>query len=395
MTHVLVLGTAEWDQAIATNQHYAVRELARANDVTFVQSMGLRKVELKARDLVRIAQRIQRIASPGRDATRRRPVPDRVHVVSPRVIPRHRGWTRRLNKKALAGQFREWSTSSDARVLWLYSPLDYGLAEHADLIVYHCVDLLGTFPGIDSGLITDAERHLASLDHVVAAGSSPAVVAHLESMGFGDPLFWPNVADTDSFTDPVPATGHTRRSAAVFAGNLTKNKVDFALLHSLVDARIELHLAGPIAEGGGDTRAAVDDLVSRGASYHGLLDLPALATLQSSCSVGLIPYVRNDYTAGVSPLKTFEYLASGLAVVSTGVPSVQEIDGHVSVVRPENFVAVTRDILLASPPPAATVASRKEIAEGMSWNGRGRVLRDLVVDSLSRDPLGGSNAGGV
>ena len=54
VTHVLVLGTAEWDQAIATNQHYAVRELSEHHDVTYVESMGLRRIEFTWRDARRI-----------------------------------------------------------------------------------------------------------------------------------------------------------------------------------------------------------------------------------------------------------------------------------------------------------------------------------------------------
>jgi teichuronic acid biosynthesis glycosyltransferase TuaH len=48
--NVLVLGTAEWNSPIATNQHYVVRELARAHDVRFVESMGLRRPRLDGRD---------------------------------------------------------------------------------------------------------------------------------------------------------------------------------------------------------------------------------------------------------------------------------------------------------------------------------------------------------
>ena len=43
-------------------------------------------------------------------------------------------------------------------MLWLYTPVTYGLDGHACATVYHCGDLLGTFPGIDAGLIERAER---------------------------------------------------------------------------------------------------------------------------------------------------------------------------------------------------------------------------------------------
>src|SRR5205814_575142 len=56
-----------------------------------------------------------------------------------------------------------------------------------------------------------------------------------------------------------------------------------------------------------------------------------LAGQLGAARVGLIPYTINPLTTGVSPLKTYEYLASGLAVVSTPLPSIGVDDGDVFV----------------------------------------------------------------
>jgi len=249
----------------------------------------------------------------------------------------------------------------------------YGLETFADLTVYHCVDLLGDVPGISKKLINHHERRLASLD-AVAAASSDVVAGHLRSQGFTNPLSWPNVADVRTIESVETGIGREPKTA-VFAGNLSTTKVDFALLEALQETGWKVHLAGPISEGGGDASEAVARLVSKGATHHGLLSLEDVARLYWRCEVGLIPYVVNDYTLGVNPLKTFEYLAAGLTVVSTPVPAVSPREGDVVVTGDaDSFVrAVT-----SAQTDSDAVQRRIRIAHEHSWIARGVEARELL-----------------
>lgn len=375
MTRLLVLGTADWNQAIATNQHTMVRELARAYPLIYTESMGLRQPELRMRDLKRIARRLRR----GRvaDAAQQRQIPDGVEVRSPRVIPRHLGVAARLNRPRVHSLVEDWIAQPSPRILWTYTPATYGLEQIADAVVYHCVDLLGSVEGINERVIARGERQLAAVG-TQAIGTSEVVAHHLERVGFRDVLHWANVADTDVIEAARPAVIE-RHPRAVFAGNLSTTKVDFGLLGALVDDGVDLHLAGPVAEGGGSAHAELRDLVERGATYHGMLNLTALAELYWTAQVGLIPYVMNDYTHGVNPLKTYEYLAAGLGVVSTPVPAVVARPDHVDVVDERaGFVAAVRHHLATT----ADADERLAIARRHSWTGRGDEARALVESSL-------------
>lgn len=373
-SNVLILGTADWNQPIATNQHYIAAALAEDYFVAFVESIGLRRPSLRARDLRRIARRL----GPKRASTEGRPIPAGMVVISPRVIPLHVRPLRAINKRLLRTAVEAWLRRSSPRILWCYSPLSYGLERYADVVVYHCVDLLGEVPGIDAEMIATAESALARAG-TLAIGSSPGVVEHLQEVGFAEPLFWPNVADTSVFASARRGDG--ARSGVVFAGNLTETKVDFELLERVVARGEELHLAGPISQGGGNARARVDALVRAGARYHGLLSLEDLADLYASCRVGLIPYVSNRYTAGVSPLKTFEYLAAGLSVVSIGVPSVVPEFGCVLVAESRGeFVNL---VCLQEAPSQKTVELRAGLARENSWARRGIEARELIRSYMS------------
>ena len=181
-SQILILGTADWDQAIATNQHYMTRELGQVTDVTFCESMGLRRPEPTLRDVRRVISRLARIVAP-EGKRHRRQVPQGVTVVSPAVLPRHVGMARRINQGRVLDLFRDWIESTGPRILWTYTPVTYGLEHFATATVYHCVDLLAEIPGIDRRVVDAGEKRLAlQSDHVSAIASSAQVRSHLEDV---------------------------------------------------------------------------------------------------------------------------------------------------------------------------------------------------------------------
>lgn len=376
---VLILGTADWDQAIATNQHYMARELAVEFPVVFSESLGLRRPELNRRDIGRMFRRLLRGSQ---NAQRSRPIPQGISVVRPIIIPFHNRVTRQINRMVLRLMYASWVRHDGPRILWTYSPVTYGFEALADVTIYHCVDLLGEFPQISQDLISDGEASLAQKADLAVA-SSLAVQKHLDRAGFPLVVHWPNVADVSTIASAKADEVERVPGRVVFAGNFSDKKVDFAILRQLLDSGVELHLAGPISEGGGNSATLVSELIRDGAIYHGLLSLEDLAKLYWTCSVGLIPYEINAYTEGVNPLKTFEYLAAGLHVVSTAVPAVQAMRGHVSVVPDsDTFVRCVHNIPYN--PSESDVQERRLIAELNSWQVRGFEARgkvsNLVVD---------------
>ncbi|WP_271174984.1 glycosyltransferase [Microbacterium imperiale] len=381
---ILILGTADWNQQIATNQHYMTRELAAIDGarVWFTESLGLRKPELRVRDMRRVAHRVFG-KSRGGSTGERRPVPDNVHIISPLVAPYHGISTATINRLLLSRSVREWLRSPGEKVLWSYSPVTYGLEKYADVSYYHCVDLLDTIPGIDAGVIRRNEARLASHRHVRAIASSDVVKKHLESRGFIDPVLWENVADVSRFGTPAEPDVAAGEARIIFAGNLAPNKVNFELLTQLAERGLHVSLAGPLAEGGGDVANQMDRLLASGCRYLGSLSIDELSDALAASSIGLIPYLQNDYTRGVSPLKTFEYLASGLQVVATPIPGVHASERDVVVVEPARFVDTVMRLASANR-TLADVQRRRQIAEQHSWHQRGADARALVRGDLER-----------
>lgn len=389
LPNVLILGTADWDAPIATNQHYVVRELARAARVTFVESLGLRRPTLRVNDMARMAARVGRLvnhkaaASPARPG---RPVPDGASVVSPLVVPIHRAPTRAINRNLLQRAAKGWLTSSRPRVLWTFTPVTYGLEAAVDATVYHCVDLLHTVHGVDAAAVLHGERRLARTASLAIA-TSGAVADHLREVGFSRIVELSNVADVELFAQHAKPAAQ-RLPAVLFSGNLTVTKLDGKLLEAVANAVRgcgELVLAGPVAGNFGHT---LDRLVRLGARYVGMLGLDALAELSGQCEVGLIPYAINAYTTGVSPLKCYEYLSAGLPILSTPLPDVARLAGgnpHVILADREQLPARLAEMLtdpsrwISDP----LIGDRITSAAPNGWLGRGEVLRIMLTQELA------------
>lgn len=382
---ILILGTAEWNAQIATNQHYVVRELARKFETHFVESLGLRRVRVDARDVRRMAGRVRNSVL-GHANVSHRPVPERANIISPLIVPIHKKQTRVLNRLLLERAVAEWHQSPRPRILWTFTPVTYQLEQYADFTLYHCVDILQAFPGIDASAVAAGERNLASRAHLTIA-TSDAVAGHLSALGFADILTLPNVADVDVFSAYcLPAAA--RRPAAIFAGNLSPHKLDFELLHTLAASlrdRGELLLAGPIAAGGGGFANELAALERLGARYLGVLDVEQLADIAGTCTVGLIPYALNEYTAGVSPLKSYEYLSAGLNVVSTAIPDVARAAKGTSFIEvAESTDDFVRRVLKAIAPESdAAIAARRDYAHGFGWTARGELIREIAATGRS------------
>jgi glycosyltransferase involved in cell wall biosynthesis len=377
-SHVLLLSTADWDAPLWTNKQYMARELSSGSNLTYVNSLGLRRPRLDASDLRRVVRRVI-----DRSPASQRPVPSGITVVSPDVIPLHIGATRTLNRRLLRRTVRRWlDDRTSTRVLWTYSPITYGLEADADTVVYHCVDLLAKYPGISPATVMQGERSLAK-EGAIGIASSEAVREHLYALGFEQVLYWPNVADVEPFvTSTRTSVRHPRR--VVFAGNLTPYKVDLSLLRDLVSTipDLDLWLIGPDDEGGSGRWKDLDRLASAGVHRPGTLSTPDLADLMATAAVGIIPYALNEYTMGVNPLKLYEYLAAGLAVVSTALPSVVSAAGPMTEadirVHDDRDMFIRAVGALAKIPSPDAVERRQALAAAHSWGTRGWEARQLV-----------------
>lgn len=101
--------------------------------------------------------------------------------------------------------------------------------------------------------------------------------------------------------------------------------------------------------------------------YLGVVDYQNLPS-EIQFSVAILPFLVNDITISTSPIKIYEYLASGLPVVSTPLPECQAIS-HVSIgIGHADFEEKIKRAILAD--NTKSRSERRSFAIEHSWKAR-------------------------
>lgn len=376
---VVCFSTADLDAPLWSNKQHLMSRLAdRGCRVLYIDSLGLRAPGVGSADLARMAARLLAWRPFARE------VDTRLFRDSPLVVPLHRyAPVRSLNRRLLGWRLarNERRCGLRAPVVWAYTPAAadaYSPGRHRGL-VYHCVDDLASYPGIDARSFRDGEARLAQKADVCIASSRP-LVGHLEELGARRVVYWPNPADTDEYR----AASERRRRANErpvigFVGAVSEHKVDLELVRQVALLRPEWRfpMVGPVgiglASSSIDTQAFPDNI-----EFWGLRTREQLPDIVAQFDVGSIPYLRNGYTHGVFPMKVFEYMGAGLPVVATPLPSlVGEVEHMRFADDAEGYV---RAIEIALADDASSARARREYADSFSWDRRVEQALDLLAE---------------
>jgi glycosyltransferase involved in cell wall biosynthesis len=164
-------------------------------------------------------------------------------------------------------------------------------------------------------------------------------------------------------------------------------KVDLELLSELAVARPDWYLVllGPVSP---DSRQSMERLRARSnVSWFGPVSYERLPAYVAHFDVGLIPYRSNKYTASCFPLKLYEYMASGLPVVVSGLPSLPDLRPDVvSATGVEEMIDAIQSQLERC--TAADVERRRRLAAQHTWSHRAEQLL-TITEGVIR---GGSDA---
>jgi glycosyltransferase involved in cell wall biosynthesis len=387
---VVCVSNAEWDAPIPTNRQQLMRRFAERTRVAYIES-----------PLPVVGSLIGR----SRERARRRGwrVEDGVHVLqawdwlpyplTKRSQPLSR-WMDHTFRSYVVAAWRELGWPQP--VSWFYAPDGGDLLGRFDerLSVYHCVDdyqaaeRYNHYRRVAIYSERKQERYLARAVDVMLV-SAPTLYERWR--GINPHLYLaPNVADTALFAQALepgadhPALAGLPSPRVVFIGALDSYKVDFELLGAVARMlpQVQFICIGPVGSADKTAQAAIPRAANL--RYTGPLpheELPSALRYASAC---VIPYRMNDYTASVSPLKLYEYLAAGRPVVATPLPSLlaQPADGAL-VAAPEPTIFAARLVEAM----AYDSAARRRISQRVnehSWERRVEDLEALILDQLAR-----------
>ena len=196
--------------------------------------------------------------------------------------------------------------------------------------------------------------------------------------------YMPNVADTELFATarrpgPVdPAVAALPEPRIVFTGRDRRDqarRVIAGRAGRLSGLSWSFVLVGPV--GLGDPLTDVSAL-SQVPNVHLLgprryAELPAVVR---GAQAAIIPYLLNQLTASIFPMKIYEYLAAGLPVVATPLPSLAGVEG-ISFAASAAQTAASLASAMSQDGPELR-AARGVLADSHSWEGRMREIADVI-----------------
>lgn len=104
-----------------------------------------------------------------------------------------------------------------------------------------------------------------------------------------------------------------------------------------------------------------------------------------SFDVCILPFKVTPLTLATNPVKVYEYLAAGKAVVSVDLPELFQFDGLVYTAKTHNAFVTAIENALGEPDPESKAANRRRFAQEQTWVQRSTTLM-AAAESDDDDP---------
>lgn len=290
---------------------------------------------------------------------------------------------------------------SKKTIFWIYHVEIAGLDNYLkyvghDFLVYDCVDNYAGFPKYDTPekkeTINKKEQELSLRANVIFA-SAPGLVEKLKKFN-SEVYFTPNVGDYPKFFDikrkikkypedissiPHPIVG--------FTGAIDDYKFDLELFKKIAGdyPSYSFVLIGPLAIK--DCEGSIDKLGLKGFPNVHFLHTRPYSEIQKYVAVfdiAIIPYKLTDYTVGgCFPVKFHDYMAAGLPIVVTDLPSYAPFSEVSYIAKSYNeFSHFVRRALEEDDDEKRKV--RQRIAKNNDWDGKVERMLRIVTGLISR-----------
>jgi len=311
----------DWDDDPTSNTH-VMRLLSRSNRVLWLNSIAMRTPKLTSGvDIFRIGRRLRSVFRGARQVDRN------LWVLSPLVLPLpHSQIAVALNRMIL--RMTLWWTRRQLGMrefqLWTFLPsaIEYVGTLGESLAIYYCTDDWLHAAGYDGAKLRTMEYRLGANTDMVFATASP--LQEIFSKVNSETHLARHGVDQVHFAKALlPATP--------IAAELEELQRPILGVIGFIDERVDVELIAKLAAANPAWTVAIVGKIHVNVSelekypnikFLGRKPYERLPEFCKGFSVGLIPFLVNEYTRHVNPIKLREYLSAGLPVVSTNLPEV-------------------------------------------------------------------------
>ncbi len=274
-------------------------------------------------------------------------------------------------------------------IFWNFQPAMPGLASAVDpsLVLFHCVDDFAAVPHWWQQQKAMRDREAESCreaDVVVCTGRMLVderrqynANIHFVAEGADVPLF----ATAADEATAIPEDIADMPGKIIGYAGVIDFRLDVALLRYLAEREPHWSVAliGPIR---GDAPGLAELRAMPNVRFFGNRPIEQLPAYLKALDVCMIPYVLNDFTHHIFPLKLYEYMAAGKPIAATAMAEMTPYDGEEMRIASssEDFHAAVRDAVATDSPERR--AARRAAAREHSWDHRAGEISDILSPML-------------
>lgn len=316
----IIVFAEDWGAHPSSTQHL-FKQLAKTNQVSWFNSIGMRTPSLSFRDIKRVWQKFTMLFK-SKPTSNNAEAP--VTVLNPFILPwHHLAWVRKFNRWSVG---RAMTLNEEPVVFWLSVPTaEYLIPERSeDTIIYYCGDDFSALAGVDPELVAPFEQKLErradlifTASQILAEKFTPHKT-HVLTHGVDLALFNKSTTPATALTKERPVIG--------FYGSID------AWLDQVLIAKVARHFSHCDIMLVGNVKVDVSALkVCPNIKFVPAVAHQELASFSQHWQVSMLPFLRNEQIKACNPLKLKEYLAVGTPVVATRFPVASEFEEIVMV----------------------------------------------------------------
>jgi glycosyltransferase involved in cell wall biosynthesis len=355
---------------------HLMRVLSRDNRILWINAIANRMPTTSTKDLSRIYKKLKSFTEPVRE------VEPNIFVMNPLAIPAYGSKAMvAFNQKFLVRQVK-----SAMKKLAMKNVINMVFNPAAGMIagklgeteqIYYCVDEYTAFTGVSNGLREIEEDLFRKSDFVVVSAETlleskkkfnenTFLIRH----GVDFKHFRKALEDDTKIPDEI---ANLPKPVIGFHG-LLADWVDFELIKKIAAhfKNGSVILIGKITFDAEKKIKILDGIPN--IKFLGRKPYEELPNYCKGFDAALNPFVMNELTRNVNPLKVREYLAAGLQVVSTDIPEVRVLEDCLVGENHADFIAKIEEIL-QNPKP------REDVSDAIrheSWDAKVDELREIM-----------------
>jgi glycosyltransferase involved in cell wall biosynthesis len=352
--------------------------------VLWVNTVGMRSPTLTWTDLKKARVKVAKMLSGARPGLPARTESLKLRVTQPKMLPFSAPIVRKLNRASVVRNVNrsaaDFGIQRPIVVCAVPNACEFVDSLNARSIIYYCVDDFTQWPGLDHQLVREMDRLMIEAADVLVA-TSKKLETRLSATGKPTYLLQHGV-DLDLFGRESAAEhaclASVPRPRAGYFG-LFDQRTDLALIAMLARRMPDFSFVftGPVTADVHELKAIPNVHFTGPVPYHVLPEVIA------GLDVLFIPYLVNDFTDSISPLKLKEYMVTGKPVVTTPMAEALPYADYVQIAKgAEQWEPALRASL------DVDVTARRRLLAGVlsgeSWDEKARVFLRWCMEHDAR-----------